>query len=99
MVFEYHINSLPTRVQTEIRSFMSAVVEAKPKKLPIVRAEVDVELTTKQREIADARMALVAYVLELEGSMSRIKAITYLCNLAKQGEMPPHLAGGCRSKC
>ncbi len=71
---------------------MSAVVEAKPKKLPAVRAEVDVgNLTTKQREIADARMALVAYVLELEGSMSRIKAITYLCNLAKQGEMPPHL--------
>ncbi|HDL1901631.1 TPA: transposase, partial [Mannheimia haemolytica] len=92
--FEYHINSLPTEVQTEIRSrFMSAVVEAKPKKLPVVRAEVDVgNLTTKQREIADARMALVAYVLELEGSMSRIKAITYLCNLAKQGEMPPHLA-------
>ena len=72
---------------------MSAIVEAKPKKLPVVHAEVDVgNLTTKQREIADARMALVAYVLELEGSMSRIKAITYLCNLAKQGEMPPHLA-------
>lgn len=90
---EYELISLPTEVQTEIRSrFMSAVVEAKPKKLPVVRAEVDVgNLTTKQREIADARMALVAYVLELEGSMSRIKAITYLCNLAKQGEMPPHL--------
>ncbi|WP_256710615.1 Mu transposase C-terminal domain-containing protein, partial [Mannheimia haemolytica] len=85
---------LPQEIQTEIRSrFMSAVVEAKPKKLPVVRAEVELgNLTTKQREIADARMALVAYVLELEGSMSRIKAITYLCNLAKQGEMPPHLA-------
>lgn len=91
---EYELAYLPQEIQTEIRSrFMSAVVEAKPKKLPAVRAEVDVgNLTTKQREIADARMALVAYVLELEGSMSRIKAITYLCNLAKQGEMPPHLA-------
>lgn len=91
---EYQLSSLPETVQTEIRSrFMSAVVEAKPKKLPVVRAEVDVgNLTTKQRDIADARMALVAYVLELEGSMSRIKAITYLCTLAKQGEMPPHLA-------
>lgn len=93
---EYALINLPAEIQTEIRSrFMSAVVEAKPKKLPAVRAEVDVDvgnLTTKQREIADARMALVAYVLELEGSMSRIKAITYLCNLAKQGEMPPHLA-------
>lgn len=91
---EYSLNSMPEAVQTEIRSrFMSAVVEAKPKKLPAVRAEVDVgNLTTKQREIADARMALVAYVLELEGSMSRIKAVTYLCELAKQGNMPPHLA-------
>ncbi|MDW0615964.1 Mu transposase C-terminal domain-containing protein [Mannheimia haemolytica] len=90
---EYELACLPQEIQTEIRSrFMSAVVEAKPKKLPAVRAEVDVgNLTTKQREIADARMALVAYVLELEGSMSRIKAITYLCNLAKQGEMPSHL--------
>lgn len=91
---EYELACLPQEIQTEIRSrFMSAVVEAKPKKLPAVRAEVDVgNLTTKQREIADARMALVAYVLELEGSMSRIKAVTYLCELAKQGEMPPHLA-------
>ncbi|AGQ39521.1 hypothetical protein DNAOFDDG_01327 [Mannheimia haemolytica] len=91
---EYELACLPQEIQTEIRSrFMSAVVEAKPKKLPVVRAEVELgNLTTKQREIADARMALVAYVLELEGSMSRIKAITYLCNLAKQGEMPPHLA-------
>ena len=91
---EYALINLPAEIQTEIRSrFMSAVVEAKPKKLPAVRAEVDVgNLTTKQREIADARMTLVDYVLELEGSMSRIKAITYLCNLAKQGEMPPHLA-------
>lgn len=91
---EYALETLPENIQTEIRSrFMSAVVEAKPKKLPAVRAEVDVgNLTTKQRDIADARMTLVAYVLELEGSMSRIKAITYLCNLAKQGEMPPHLA-------
>ncbi|QLB14030.1 transposase [Mannheimia granulomatis] len=90
---EYELACLPQEIQTEIRSrFMSAVVEAKPKKLPAVRAKVDVgNLTTKQREIADARMALVAYVLELESSMSRIKAITYLCNLAKQGEMPPHL--------
>ncbi|MGY4848772.1 Mu transposase C-terminal domain-containing protein [Pasteurella multocida] len=92
-ILEFALSNLPQEIQTEIRSrFMSAVVEAKPKKLPVVRAEVDVgNLTTKQREIADARMALVAYVLELECSMSRIKAITYLCNLAKQGEMPPHL--------
>ncbi|UQX76919.1 hypothetical protein M3710_10070 [Mannheimia haemolytica] len=93
-ILEFALSNLPQEIQTEIRSrFMSAVVEAKPKKLPAVRAEMDVgNLTTKQREIADARMALVAYVVELEGSMSRIKAITYLCNLAKQGEMPPHLA-------
>ncbi len=90
---EYELISMPEAVQTEIRSrFAVAVVESKPKKLPAVKAEVDLaNLTTKQREIADARMALIQYVLELEGSMSRIKAVTYLCNLAKEGNLPSHL--------
>lgn len=90
---EYELISMPEAVQTEIRSrFAVAVVESKPKKLPAVKADVDLaNLTTKQREIADARMALIQYVLELEGSMSRIKAVTYLCNLAKEGNLPSHL--------
>lgn len=91
---EYALASMPEAVQNEIRSrFAVAVVEAKPKKLPTPRAEVDLgALTAKQREIADARMALVQYVLELEQSMSRIKAVQYLCDLAKKGELPSHLS-------
>ncbi|MCT8776529.1 Mu transposase C-terminal domain-containing protein [Glaesserella parasuis] len=91
---EYELISMPEAVQTEIRSrFAVAVVESKPKKLPAVKAEVDLaNLTTKQREIADARIGLIQYVLDLEQSMSRIKAVTYVCELAKSGRLPPHLA-------
>lgn len=91
---EYALVSMPEVIQTEIRKkFAVDVVKAQPKQLPSVRAEVDLaNLTTKQREIADARMALVQYVLELEQSMSRIKAVTYLCDLAKNGKLPSHLA-------
>ncbi|WP_305953926.1 DNA-binding protein, partial [Histophilus somni] len=91
---EYALVSMPEVIQTEIRKkFAVDVVKAQPKQLPSVRAEVDLaNLTTKQREIADARMALVQYVLELEQSMSRIKAVTYLCDLAKNGKLPAHLA-------
>ncbi|MCT8761831.1 transposase, partial [Glaesserella parasuis] len=47
---EYELISMPEAVQTEIRSrFAVAVVESKPKKLPAVKAEVDLaNLTTKQ---------------------------------------------------
>ncbi|MCT8607412.1 transposase, partial [Glaesserella parasuis] len=87
---EYGLSSMPEAVQTEIRSrFAVAVVESKPKKLPAVKAEVDLaNLTTKQREIADARIGLIQYVLDLEQSMSRIKAVTYVCELAKSGRLP-----------
>ena len=91
---EYALASMPEAIQTEIRKkFAVDVVNAQPKQLPAVRAGVDLaNLTTKQREIADARMALVQYVLELEQSMSRIKAVTYLCDLANSGKLPSHLA-------
>ena len=91
---EYALASMPEAIQTEIRKkFAVKVVKTQPKPLPAVRAEVDLaNLTTKQREIADARMALVQYVLELEQSMSRIKAVTYLCDLANSGKLPSHLA-------
>lgn len=91
---EYELSSLPTEVQTEIRSrFAVSVVQSKPK-LPAVRAEIDLSsLTTKQRQIADARMAIIAKVLELEDSgMSRIQAVKFFCNLAKSGELSPDMA-------
>lgn len=91
---EYALASMPEAIQTEIRKkFAVNVVKTQPKPLPAVRTEVDLaNLTTKQREIADARMALVQYVLELEQSMSRIKAVNYLCDLAKNSKLPAHLA-------
>lgn len=91
---EYELSSLPTEVQTEIRSrFAVSVVQSKPKP-PAVRAEIDLSsLTNKQRHIADARMAIIAKVLELEDSgMSRIQAVKFFCNLAKSGELSPDMA-------
>lgn len=88
---EYELASLPEEVQSEIRDrFAVAVVNKKPS-LPVVR-DVDLSsLTTKQRQIADARMALVAAVSQLEQSMSRIKAVTYLCESAKCGQLSADL--------
>lgn len=90
---EYELSSFPQTVRDEIyKRFTTQIIESKPKKLPVIRAETDLaNLTDKQREIADARMGLVQYVFELEQSMSRIKAIKYLCGLAQQGELPDHL--------
>ena len=89
---EYELASLPMDLQTEIRNkFTEAVVATKPKQLPTVKNLNLADLTTKQREIADARMALVAYVSELEQVQSRIKAITHLCNAAKCGEISEDL--------
>lgn len=92
--FEYALNSMPEAIQTEIRQrFAVSVVQTKPKKLPAEREEVDLtNLTAKQREIADARMGLVQYVLELEQSMSRRQAVKFLCNLAQTSKLPAHLA-------
>ncbi|ABR74752.1 hypothetical protein CBG46_09165 [Actinobacillus succinogenes] len=88
---EYELASLPQEIQDEIRNkFAVAVVNKKPS-LPVVR-DVDLSsLTTKQREVADARMALVAAVSQLEQSMSRIKAVTYLCESAKCGQLSADL--------
>lgn len=92
---EYELASFPQEIQTEIRTkFAVSVVQSKPKPVA-VRAEIDLgSLTTKQRDIADARMALVAKVLELEDSgMSRIKAVKFFCGLAKNGKLPADLVG------
>lgn len=89
--FEYALTSLPVEVQDEIRQrFAVSVVNKKPS-LPVVR-DIDLSsLTTKQRQIADARMALVAAISQLEQTMSRIKAVTYLCESAKCGQLSADL--------
>lgn len=83
---EYAFSSLPAEVQIELQK-QFAVVE-KPK-LPVVKKQIDLEnITTKQREIADARMALVAYVQNLEQVQSRDAAIKFICNSAKSSQLP-----------
>lgn len=91
---EYALSSLPEDVQNEIYERVSVSVIAKqPKRLPVNKLNMDLaNLTNKQRAIADARMALVQYVLDLEESMSRVKAVNYLCDLAQGLSLPPHLA-------
>lgn len=90
--FEYAFSGLPEQIRNELcRNFEKSVVKAKPKKALPVKTHDLADLTTKQREIADARMALVAYVGELEQVQSRIKAITHLCNAAKCGEISADL--------
>ena len=88
---EYAYSSLPESVQKDLQRRFTNEVTSQPKKLPAVKNLNLADLTTKQREIADARMALVAYVGELEQVQSRIKAITHLCNAAKCGEISADL--------
>ena len=88
---EYAYSSLPESVQKDLQRRFTNEVTSQPKKLPAVKNLNLADLTTKQREIADARMALVAYVSELEQVQSRIKAITHLCNAAKCGEISEDL--------
>ncbi|RZN75746.1 Mu transposase C-terminal domain-containing protein [Avibacterium paragallinarum] len=89
---EYALSSLPQDVQDAIRDkFATSVVVAKPKKLPVMRSVVLTELTEKQRQAAEARMALVAYVLKLEEVQPRYKAVKFFCQQAKQHLLSPEL--------
>lgn len=89
---EYALATLPQAIQDEIRNkFAVSVVKAKPRKTLPAKIQNIADLTTKQREIADARMALVAYVGELEQVQSRVKAINHLCNAAKSGDISEDL--------
>ncbi|HHF0415031.1 TPA: DNA-binding protein [Haemophilus influenzae] len=86
---EYALASLPQEIQTEIRTkFAMEIINAKPKALPVVKADDLKQLTTAQRKAADARMALVLYVNELEAALgSRNQAMKCLLEQAKQGEL------------
>lgn len=86
---EYALSSLPTELQKEILDKVSkSVVQSKPNSQQIIKQINLDELTTNQRQIADARMALVAYVQQLEQALPRYKAIRMLCDNAKKGELP-----------
>lgn len=91
--FEYAFSGLPKQLQTEIcQKFSISIVKAKPKSLPIELRQVELRtLTAEQRKVADARMALVARVAELEQAQPRYKAIKFLCEQIKHGEIPADL--------
>ncbi|WP_330962059.1 Mu transposase C-terminal domain-containing protein [Pasteurella multocida] len=85
---EFALASLPKEIQNEIYSkFTESMVQRKPT-LPAVK-QIDLDdVTSKQRDIADARMALVAYVQNLEQVQTRDSAIKFICNSAKSGQLP-----------
>lgn len=84
---EYALCSLPQTLQDEIRTkFAVSIVKAKPKSLPADLRQVELKtLTEKQREVAGARMALVAQVAQLEQAQPRYKAIKFFCEQIKRG--------------
>lgn len=84
---EYALCSLPQALQDEIRTkFTVSIVKAKPKSLPADLRQVELKnLTEKQREVAGARMALVAQVAQLEHAQPRYKAIKFFCEQIKHG--------------
>lgn len=90
---EYALNSLPQEIQTEIRTkFAVAAVKKTPKSLPADLRQVELKtLTAEQRKVADARMALVARVAELEQAQPRYKAIAFLCEQIKHGDVSAEL--------
>ena len=106
---EYALTSLPAEVQAELHSRFALANIVKPKTdLVAARANLDVhKLTDKQTAIADARMALVAYVTQLEQDKPRYKAVQQVVDMAKHGTLPEALsrlvsianakAGGCRT--
>lgn len=82
---EYALSSLPELVQMELqKKFVCSV--SKPKSLPADLRQVELKtLTEKQREVAGARMALVAQVAQLEQAQPRYKAIKFFCEQIKHG--------------
>ncbi|VEH67101.1 Uncharacterised protein [Rodentibacter pneumotropicus] len=89
---EYELCSLPQNLQDEIRNkFATAVVKSKLK-APLALRQVELTtLTAKQRDAADARMVLVVKVLELEQAQPRYKAVKFLCEQIKHGEVSAEL--------
>lgn len=85
--FEYAFSGLPEQIQNELcHRYSVSIIKAKPKSLPADLRQVELKtLTEKQREVAGARMALVAQVAQLEQAQPRYKAIKFFCEQIKHG--------------
>ena len=93
VTYEYHLHSLPSETQAELRSrFALSVVKAKPKaSLPAGREMMDLrQCNEKQISISDARMAVARYTLDLEGKQKgkRQQVVNLVCDQVKLGTLP-----------
>lgn len=91
---EYELASLPKEIQTELQArFTAQLMQAPKSDLALSRENLDVKgLTDKQREVADARIALVAYVIQFEQVKTRQLAVQAVVDMAKTGTLPEHLS-------
>lgn len=99
-VQERYLNTVLTEQKSGFKSSLKAGKTAAKvsqeldlmRKCPVLLENKTAELTQLQRDIADARSALVAEVLALENAgLSRIRAIKYLCEQSHSGSLPEHL--------
>lgn len=94
--YEYELASMPLDIQQQIREYAIAnlVIEpkhAEVKPLIIQESQKLDQLTDNQRDIADARLLLVAQVAKLEATTTRQNAIKIIVKQAKNGELDPML--------
>ena len=98
---EYAFDSLPKDVQTEIkarhmRDLIDVGTELAHKSTQVPSAQRDVmllnrnldEISNKGRKSADARMLMALLVLSYEVDMGRTRAIGYVSQLSRKGELP-----------
>ncbi|EBC4877358.1 DDE-type integrase/transposase/recombinase [Salmonella enterica] len=90
--------SVPAEVVTPVKTAVKPVLKAAERvavlrQCPALLETKTAELTEQQRQIADARALLVAEVLRLERAcdLSRIRAINFVCDQSRAGELPDSL--------
>lgn len=99
-VLQRHYNTLLQQppVNTHAKAVTASTTASTSQMLELVRQcpamleQKTAALTQKQRDIADARMVLVVEVLRLQDTgLSRIKAIQFICDRSRSGDLPEHL--------
>ncbi|EPP1148541.1 DNA-binding protein, partial [Yersinia enterocolitica] len=101
VIRERHLNSLlateKKAVKTAVKSDLNPRVKPKHeldlmRQCPALLERSTGNLTTLQRDIADARATLVAEVINLQNAgLSRIRAINYICDQSQSNTLPENL--------
>lgn len=91
--FEYNINAFPEELKIVVKTYIAKKFLNKSENVSLSNIDTSnlQNLTEEQRNIADARMAIIAYVQQLEQLQPRYKAIKYFCNQAKNNSLPEHV--------